>query len=136
MSAAAGLLSVVQAQLAGDAALQAAGVTVHDIVPAGAQPPYIVLGPIVSSDASLKDRRAREHRLSLSLWLRDAGTDDIGSLSARIETLVEGLSAPLPGHWLGRVSLIRSTLRREPVSGLVQWLAEYRLRTFEHQEGF
>ena len=133
MSAAVVVLEAVGAQLANDAALQAAGVAIHDIVPAEARPPYVVLGPIASSDAGVKGRRGQAHRLNISLWLRDAVAGDIAPLSARIELLVEGLPNILPGQWLGSVSLVRGTMRRDPVSGLVQWLAEYRIQTFENQ---
>jgi hypothetical protein len=122
------LRKAVLARLAADAALTAligAG-RVHDEVPRGRAPPYLVIGEGTVRDWSTSSERGHEHLLVLTAWSAAGGAREAFAIAAAAAASLEGLPALLDGHRLANLVWLGTEVRREAARSLVR--ATVRLR--------
>lgn len=83
-----------------------------------AEPPYLVLGEITSSDFSTGDSDASEHRFEIEAWSKDNGRKQAVELADAVRTALHDADLMLDGAVLVNLRHERSTSRRAPKSGL------------------
>lgn len=98
--------------------------------PVRASVPYLVLGPLVVADWSVKDAAGREVRIAVQV--HDAGeswtrTVQLQGAAARA---LQALPREIEGWRLGSVTMLRSRTARDGTTGWVG-LVEYRVRAME-----
>lgn len=116
MDASLRLQRLIVAALEADPQLGGAGVAVHDGPPADARPPFIGLGPDVTTPWGWKDGGGDEHRLTISAWLGRDGMAGAKALMARIEAAVLGMPRAGEGLRIVALRLARAQVRRNPRS--------------------
>lgn len=114
------LQQAVVARLAADpgvTAITGAG-RIFDRLITRAEPPYLVLGEITSSDFSTGDSDASEHRFEIEAWSKDNGRKQAVELADAVRTALHDADLMLDGAVLVNLRHERSTSRRAPKSGL------------------
>lgn len=89
--------------------------------------PFVLLGDVVASDWSTKDRAGRELRVAVTVRDRGDSPARAGTLAAAVEAAVAGLPRALDGWRVASVVLIRSSV---VASGKGAWaaLVDHRVR--------
>lgn len=107
--------------LAGETAL--VGVRLYEVAPAGARPPYLVVGP----DTAMRRRWAggggSEHRLVISLWLAELGRAT--ALAAAVERALQHATLLRDGFRVVSVAVTRTSARMTP-TGWIQGVTDVR----------
>ena len=83
-----------------------------------AEPPYLVLGEITSSDFSTGDEAASEHRFEVEAWSKQNGRKQAVELADAVRAALHDADLTLDGAALVNLRHERSTSRRAPRSGL------------------
>lgn len=83
-----------------------------------AEPPYLVLGEITSSDFSTGDEAASEHRFEVEAWSKDNGRKQAVELADAVRAALHDVDLALDGAVLVNLRHERTTSRRAPKSGL------------------
>ncbi|WP_375588904.1 DUF3168 domain-containing protein [Hoeflea alexandrii] len=83
-----------------------------------AEPPYLVLGEIVSTDYSTGDELASEHRFEIEAWSKDNGRRQAVELADAVRAALHDADLTLDGVVLINLRHERTTSRRAPKSGL------------------
>ena len=83
-----------------------------------AEPPYLVLGEIISSDFSTGDEAASEHRFEIEAWSKDNGRKQAVELADAVRAALHDADLTLDGAALVNLRHERTTSRRAPKSGL------------------
>lgn len=114
--AALALKSAVHARLAGDAALTAltGPGRVLDRPPQGVPMPYVLHGPIRSTDYSTATEKSQEHQLVLEVWTDAASQRPALEIAARIAALLDDAAPTLAGTRLVSLAHRSTRMRREP----------------------
>jgi hypothetical protein len=122
------LRKAVFARLDGDASLALLIGTgrVHDEVPRGRVPPYLVIGEGTVKDWSTSSDRGHEHLLAIVIWSKEGGAKEALGIAAAALAALEGLAPALDGHRLVNLGALGTELRREADRSLVR--ATLRLR--------
>jgi hypothetical protein len=102
MSAALSLRAAMRTRLAADAVLTGilGGARIYDELPRSEQTPYVVLDAVESRCISADDTPLEEHRLTLTIWSREAGLSQTLRIGARLAAMLDGASLTLTGHRL------------------------------------
>ena len=114
------LQQAVVARLAADpgvTAITGAG-RIFDRLITRAEPPYLVLGEITSSDFSTGDETASEHRFEIEAWSKDNGRKQAVELADAVRVALHDADLALAGAVLVNLRHERTTSRRAPRSGL------------------
>ena len=122
------LRKAIFARLDSDAGLTAligAG-RVHDEVPRGRTPPYLVIGEGTVRDWSTASDRGNEHLLALTAWSKEAGAREALGIASAALAALEGLAPAIDGHRLINLVALGIEVRREDNRSLVR--ATLRLR--------
>lgn len=101
---------------------------VFDGPPVDAVPPYLVIGPELTSDWSTKSGAGHEHRLQLRIWDRGRSAARVRPLMAAAETALAGLAGEADGHRLVSCRFVRAAVLTDG-DGWTQGLVEFRLRS-------
>lgn len=131
MTAALALQQAIVAALAADPGLAATMRGVFDQPPPGAEPPYLTVGPDITTDWSTKSGEGREHRLRVTVWEAPRGIRRCAEAMGRVEVVMAGLGPALDGHRLVSLRFLRAAMDHgagapaEAVAGVV----EFRART-------
>jgi hypothetical protein len=131
MTASLALQQAIVAALAGDAELAARMRGVFDQPPPGAEPPYLTVGPDITTDWSTKTGAGREHRLRVTVWEAPHAIRRCAEAMGRVEAVMAALGPALGGHRLVSLRFLRSAIDHgtgapaDAVAGVV----EYRART-------
>lgn len=91
-----------------------------------AEPPYLVLGEITSSDFSTGDAESSEHRFEIEAWSKDNGRRQAVELADAVRTALHDVDLPLTGAVLVNLRHERTTSRRAPRTAL--YVARLRFR--------
>jgi hypothetical protein len=91
-----------------------------------AEPPYLVLGEITSSDFSTGDEAASEHRFEVEAWSKDNGRKQAVELADAVRAALHDADLTLGGAVLVNLRHERTVSRRAPRSAL--HLARIRFR--------
>ena len=91
-----------------------------------AEPPYLVLGEITSSDFSTGDEAASEHRFEVEAWSKQNGRKQAVELADAVHAALHDADLTLDGAALVNLRHERTVSRRAPRSGL--HLARIRFR--------
>lgn len=83
-----------------------------------AEPPYLVLGEIVSTDFSTGNDAASEHRFEIEAWSKQNGRKQAVELAGAVRAALHDANLPLDGAALINLRHERTTSRRAPGSGL------------------
>lgn len=83
-----------------------------------AEPPYLVLDEITSSDFSTGDEPASEHRLEIEAWSRQDGRRQAVELADAVRAALHDAELALADAALINLRHERTTSRRAPKSGL------------------
>ncbi|WP_461433754.1 DUF3168 domain-containing protein [Hoeflea alexandrii] len=83
-----------------------------------AEPPYLVLGEITSSDFSTGDEAASEHRFEIEAWSKDNGRREAVELADAVRAALHDADLTLAGAVLINLRHERTTSRRAPKSAL------------------
>lgn len=83
-----------------------------------AEPPYLVLGEIVSSDFSTGEADASEHRFEIEAWSKQNGRREAVELADAVRAALHDADLTLTGAVLINLRHERTTSRRAPKSGL------------------
>jgi hypothetical protein len=83
-----------------------------------AEPPYLVLGEITSSDFSTGDEAASEHRFEIEAWTRQNGRRQAVELADAVRAALHDAGMVLEGAALINLRHERTVSRRAPKSGL------------------
>ena len=107
-------------RLAGDAGVTAiigAG-RIFDRRITRAEPPYLVLGEMVTSDFSTGDGEGSEHRFEIEAWSKDNGRKQAAALAEAVRLALHDADLALGGAVLINLRHERTVSRRAPKSGL------------------
>jgi hypothetical protein len=91
-----------------------------------AEPPYLVLGEITSSDYSTGDEAGSEHRFEVEAWSKQNGRKQAVELADAVHAALHDADLTLDGAALVNLRHERTVSRRAPRSGL--HLARIRFR--------
>ncbi len=83
-----------------------------------AEPPYLVLGEITSTDFSTGDEPASEHRFEIEAWSKKNGRREAVELADAVRSALHDADLALAGAVLVNLRHERTTSRRAPRSGL------------------
>lgn len=83
-----------------------------------AEPPYLVLGDITSSDYSTGDSAASEHRFEIEAWSKHNGRREAVDLADTVRAALHDANLPLAGAVLVNLRHERTVSRRVPKTGL------------------
>jgi len=83
-----------------------------------AEPPYLVLGEITSSDFSTGDEAGSEHRFEIEAWSKHNGRREAVDLADAVRAALHDADLTLAGAVLVNLRYERTTSRRAPKSGL------------------
>ena len=83
-----------------------------------AEPPYLVLGEIISSDFSTGDETASEHRFEVEAWSKENGRKQAVELADAVRAALHDADLTLDGAVLVNLRHERTTSRRAPRTGL------------------
>ncbi|MCO6409903.1 DUF3168 domain-containing protein [Hoeflea alexandrii] len=83
-----------------------------------AEPPYLVLGEIISTDFSTGDSDASEHRFEIEAWSKDNGRREAVELADAVRAALHDADLTLAGAVLVNLRHVRTTSRRAPKTGL------------------
>ena len=83
-----------------------------------AEPPYLVLGEITSSDFSTGDSEASEHRFEIEAWSKQNGRKQAVELADAVRAALHDVDLALDGAVLVNLRHERTTGRRAPRAGL------------------
>ncbi|MCZ4288030.1 DUF3168 domain-containing protein [Hoeflea alexandrii] len=83
-----------------------------------AEPPYLVLGEIISSDFSTGDEAASEHRFEVEAWSKQNGRKQAVELADAVRAALHDADLTLDGVVLVNLRHERTVSRRAPRSGL------------------
>jgi hypothetical protein len=130
MSFEAELQAAVLSALAAEPAIAAQANGVFLERPARATPPYLVLGPMLSSDWGAKGIAGREVRLTVRVHDAGESWSRAVSLQGAASSAIDALPRQLSGWRLGSVVLLRARTGRDGPNG---WLGtvEHRVRAME-----
>lgn len=104
--AAAALVGAVKAAVAAAGPVRAGSVGVFDAPPQGATPPYVVVGPVRTRDASTKTEAGWEHRLSVRVTdLPARAGRAVGTLAA-VEAALAAMPRAAAGYRWTEVRLV------------------------------
>lgn len=101
---------------------------VYDGPPAGAVPPYVVIGPALVTDWSTKTETGHEHRVQLRVWDEGRSAARVRPLMAAVEAAMAELHGGADGHWLVSSRFVRALVLNDG-DGWTQGLVEFRLRS-------
>ncbi len=109
------LMSAIYQRLAGDAALlQLLGeAAIHDRVPRGAKPPFVVFGALDSREADGDDPPLVEHRVGIDVYSRGYGRREASEIAFRVRELLDEADLSLAGHRLVQLRHVRTRLSPE-----------------------
>lgn len=82
------------------------------------EPPYLVLGEIVSSDFSTGEADASEHRFEIEAWSKQNGRREAVGLADAVRATLHDADLTLAGAVLINLRHERTTSRRAPKSAL------------------
>ncbi|MDP2121738.1 MAG: DUF3168 domain-containing protein [Hoeflea sp.] len=114
------LQSAVVERLAGDpdvTAIAGAG-RIFDRQITRAEPPYLVLGEMTTSDFSTGDGAGSEHRFEIEAWSKDNGRRQAAALADAVRAALHDADLALAGAVLINLRHERTVSRRAPKSGL------------------
>ena len=103
---------------------------IYDGPPAAAICPFIAISDGSTTDWSTKDRRGREHRLSIAIWDDGESPARLHGLLAQAQDAIEALPRSLLGHEIASLVFLRARVVRDPDGPWVGRL-DYRVRTLE-----
>jgi hypothetical protein len=83
-----------------------------------AEPPYLVLGEIISSDFSTGDSDASEHRFEIEAWSKQNGRREAVELADAVRAALHDADLTLAGAVLINLRHERTISRRAPKTGL------------------
>lgn len=116
MSAALALRAAIRTALAADGELTAllGGPNIHDEVPRGLRPPYIVLAEHTARDDSTGTETGEEHQVALHVWSRQGGLKQGLEIAQAATAALLGASLAPAGHRLVNLGWVSTDARREP----------------------
>lgn len=116
MSAALALRAAIRTALLADAPLLAllGGPAVHDDVPRGSRPPYIVLAEHAARDDSTGTETGEEHQITLHVWSRQGGLKQGLEIAEAATAALLAASLSPAGHRLVNLAWVSTDSRREP----------------------
>ena len=103
---------------------------IYDGPPAAAICPFVAISDGSTSDWSTKDRRGREHRLSIAIWDDGAAPARLHDLLGQAQDAIEAMPRALPGHAIASLVFLRARVVRDP-DGPWAGRLDYRVRTLE-----
>ena len=83
-----------------------------------------------TSDWSTKDRRGREHRLSIAIWDDGDSPARLHDLLGQAQDAIEAMPRSLPGQGIASLVFLRARVVRDP-DGPWAGRLDYRVRTLE-----
>lgn len=103
---------------------------IYDGPPAAAVCPFVAISDGSTLDWSTKDRRGREHRLSIAIWDAGDGPARLHDLLGQAQDAIEAMPRALPGHDIASLVFLRARVVRDP-DGPWAGRLDYRVRTLE-----
>jgi hypothetical protein len=116
------LRKAIHAQLSADAPLLAllGPGRIHDEVPRGREPPYVVIGEGQLRDWSTTLYRGHEHLMLLAAWSKEGGAKEAYAIADALLAALEGLGPALDGHHLVNLVGLATDVKREADRRLVK----------------
>nr|WP_316653299.1 DUF3168 domain-containing protein [uncultured Gellertiella sp.] len=114
--AATALRQAIHARLSSDAALTGllGANRLLDRPPQGVAMPFLLYGPVSTSDYSTGTEPGEEHLLSLDIWTDPSGQKPALAIAARLKALLDDASLPLAGTALVSLDWRSTRTRRDP----------------------
>ncbi len=103
---------------------------IYDGPPAQAVCPFVAISDGSTTDWSTKDRRGREHRLSIAIWDDGASPARLHDLLGQAQDAIEAMPRSLPGQSIASLVFLRARIVRDP-DGPWAGRLDYRVRTLE-----
>lgn len=116
------------AALSADAALAAAVTGIHDGVRAGADLPYLTIGPDTATDAGWKGGSAWDHRLTVTVWTAGPGAAGAKAILALASDALASAPDAVDGWGIAWLTPVRSVVTTTP-DGATQGVLDVRART-------
>ncbi len=101
---------------------------IHDDVPPGAKPPYLVFAQATERPLGGTLASGSEHLLSLVAWSAGKGRNQAARIADAVRVVVGTVHVLDPPQQLILLDLVESKIRREPETGFYR--AEIELRAF------
>lgn len=118
--------------LSGDATL-ASLATVHDGVPEGVAPPYVVIGEMMSTPDGVHSREGRQTVATVHSWTRSEGMATANAIGGRVVALLQHRHAALdlvvPGHKVWMVGHEYAQTLDDPEPGIRHRVDRFRIWT-------
>ena len=89
------------------------GAHVHEEVPRGAKPPFVLMEAIETRDWSVADQKAHEHFAMLSVRTSSRSRRLAQQILDEIETVLDGAALTLAGHRLVNLRLVFWSVTRQ-----------------------
>jgi hypothetical protein len=86
---------------------------IHDEVPRGREPPYVVIGEGQIRDWSASLYRGHEHLMLLAAWSKEGGAKEVFAIAEAVLASLEGLAPALDGHRLVNLVGLATDVKRE-----------------------
>lgn len=122
------------ALLGGDATLTTLA-SVYDGVPEGSEPPYVVIGDMISTPDGVQGLEGRQTAVTLHTWVRSEGMAPANAIGARLVALLPhrhvALNALVAGHKVWRVAHEFAQTLDDPEPGIRHRVDRFRVWTIQ-----
>lgn len=125
------LQKAVHAALSSDAAVREllGGAQVFDDVPQATRYPYVTIGQSTERDWSTGDDDGSEHLLTLHVWSRKAGRQEVRAIMEAVRQALHDRALATPGHRLVNLRHEFSEARRDTDGETYHGIVRYRAVT-------